>query len=434
MRTNHRFKVENPVVFKKSLLHWAAQFDEAVVLDSNAHSSAYGTYDVLVAVDAEEIIKTNSDKAFEQLSHFKKRLGDWVFGFFGYDLKNELESLDSKNHDGVAFEELFFFQPKRIIAITGKNAQFMYLESCDALVKSDFENIKNLPKADQSNTRCKTPKIRLRMHKDEYLSKISEVLGRIHRGDIYEVNICQEFFVETCEIDPVATFENLNRISAAPFASFLKWENNYALCASPERYLKRVGEKVISQPIKGTAGRNSNNKEDAQLRANLYNDPKERSENVMIVDLVRNDLSKKSKKGSVTVEELFGMYSFKQVHQMISTVTAKFDKKVDSLEIIKDTFPMGSMTGAPKIAAMKIIEEVEVSKRGLYSGAIGYFAPNDDFDFNVVIRSILYNAASGYVTFSVGSAITANSIPQKEYEECLLKAKAMRSVLESQGD
>lgn len=201
------------------------------------------------------------------------------------------------------------------------------------------------------------------------------------------------------------------------------------MSASPERFLKRNGTHVVSQPIKGTARRAENMEEDEGLKEALRTDEKERSENIMIVDLVRNDLSHYASKGSVIVEELCKIYTFEQVHQMISTITASVALEIDSVDLIKSVFPMGSMTGAPKIAAMQLIEKLESTKRGLYSGAIGYFAPNGDFDFNVVIRSILYNAEKQFVSFSVGSAITARSVPEKEYEECLLKAKAMRTVL-----
>lgn len=194
-----------------------------------------------------------------------------------------------------------------------------------------------------------------------------------------------------------------------------------------------MGQKVISQPIKGTAPRGNDEEDDQRIKKELSQDEKERSENIMITDLVRNDLSKSALKGSVQVEELCKPYTFKQVHQLISTVVSTVPKDKNSIELIKETFPMGSMTGAPKISAMKIIEDLEETKRGLYSAAVGYFDPNGDFDFNVVIRSILYNATKKYVSFSVGSAITAKSDPEKEYEECLLKAKAMRTVLEERG-
>ena len=201
------------------------------------------------------------------------------------------------------------------------------------------------------------------------------------------------------------------------------------MSASPERYLKKVGNQLISQPIKGTARRFADAVLDAQAKEQLSTDPKERSENIMIVDLVRNDLSRTAAKGSVQVEELCAIYSFEQVHQMISTITSEMLPEYKAVDALQTTFPMGSMTGAPKISAMQIIEQLEETKRGLYSGAVGYFTPEGDFDFNVVIRSILYNEQNQYVSFSVGSAITALSVPENEYEECLVKAKAMREVL-----
>ena len=257
------------------------------------------------------------------------------------------------------------------------------------------------------------------------------MLAHIHRGDIYEANFCQEFYAETAYIDPLETYKKLNAISKAPFATYFKNHKKYVLSASPERYLKKMEDLVISQPIKGTASRSENKIVDERLKIELQNNQKERSENIMIVDLVRNDLSHTANKGTVTVEELCEIYTFEQVHQMISTITSKVDAKIPPVHIIKTTFPMGSMTGAPKISAMQIIETLEETKRGLYSGSIGYFSPSGDFDFNVVIRSILYNAEKHYVSYSVGSAITSKSEPLKEYEECLTKAKAMKEVLEN---
>jgi len=257
------------------------------------------------------------------------------------------------------------------------------------------------------------------------------MLSHIHRGDIYEANFCQEFYAEEALIHPLEIYTKLNAISKTPFAAFLKFNDKYLLSASPERYIKKNGNKIISQPIKGTARRSTNHDEDQALKDELKHDDKERSENIMIVDLVRNDLSKTAKKGSVKVKALCKVHSFKQVHQMISTVVSKIKKDVHPVDVIQTTFPMGSMTGAPKISAMKIIEDLEETKRGLYSGAVGYFSPQGNFDFNVVIRSILYNVTEKYLSYSVGGAITAKSDPLKEYEECLVKAKAMRDVLEN---
>ncbi|MBT8294969.1 MAG: aminodeoxychorismate synthase component I, partial [Gramella sp.] len=268
-----------------------------------------------------------------------------------------------------------------------------------------------------------------RISKKEYILKIGQMLDHIHRGDIYEANFCQEFYAEEVDLDPFSIFRSLNEISTPPFAAYLKLENFNLISASPERYLRKRGSELLSQPIKGTARRAEDPEEDKEIAETLASDPKEQSENVMIVDLVRNDLSRIAKKGSVQVEELCKVYTFKQVHQLVSSVTAEIAKEIPPVEALRTSFPMGSMTGAPKISAMKIIENLEESKRGIYSGAVGYFTPDGDFDFNVVIRSILYNSENKYLSFSVGGAITAKSDPEKEYEECLLKAKAMREVL-----
>ncbi len=433
MRKTVSFRVSEVSKFKEALLEWAQQFDEVVWMDGNDHSDKYSSFDALLAVNGLTSIITDSENAFEKLREYQSETRDWLFGYLSYDLKNDVENLGSSNFDGLHFPDLFFFQPKKIIRITGNNAEFIYLNMVDDEIEPDFKIISRGSFVKEKQFTSSEPiRIKLRIFKDEYFMRIDRMLRHIHRGDIYEANFCQEFFAENTQIDPLHTYRNLNTISKAPFATFLKLNDKYLLSATPERYLKKIGKKVISQPIKGTAKRAEDSKADEALVAELKNNVKERAENIMIVDLVRNDLSKSAVKGSVIVEELCKVYTFEQVHQMISTISSKVEKDMNPVEIIKDTFPMGSMTGAPKVSAMKIIEELESFKRGLYSGAVGYFTPNNDFDFNVVIRSILYNATEKYVSYAVGGAITAKAIPEKEYEECLLKAKAMREVLEGE--
>ena len=430
MRISTTFTVSEIKKFKEDLLLWAQQFEEVVWLDGNRHNSKYSSFDALLAVDALTTIKTDSEKAFEKLREFQDRAKDYIFGYLSYDLKNDVERLSSKNHDGLGFAELFFFQPKKIIKINGNTVVFEYLRMVDDEIQSDFDLISGGIHEKESISVTENIKIKLRIFKDEYFKQVGKMLSHIHRGDIYEANFCQEFYAEDTQINPYKTYQKLNKISEAPFASFLKVYDQYLLSASPERYLRKEAGKLISQPIKGTSKRAKQPEEDDKLVNALKTDPKERAENIMIVDLVRNDLSKSALKGSVVVEELCEVYTFQQVHQMISTVVAQVPSGTNPVDVIKESFPMGSMTGAPKVSAMKIIEELEAFKRGLYSGAVGYFTPNGDFDFNVVIRSILYNASKKYVSYSVGGAITAKAIPEKEYEECLLKAKAMREVLE----
>jgi len=430
LRTKHIHTFEDIENFKNQLLTWAQQFDDVVWLDSNNYEQNYSSYDAVLAVDAFTSIQTDYFQGFVKLKEYYSTTKDWIFGYLTYDLKNDVEVLKSNNYDALGFPDLYFFQPKKLYLLKGNQVEIQYLNCVDDELEADLNTIKNI-KEEQSDSLCSDIKIKLRIHKDEYFDKVNTMLTHIHRGDIYEANFCQEFFAENTCINPLETYKKLNNISKPPFASFVKLEDKYVLCASPERYIKKEDDIIISQPIKGTAERSEGIAEDNQLKTDLLNDEKERSENIMIVDLVRNDLSKTALKGSVEVKELCKIYTFDQVHQMISTVTSKVDVKTHPIDIIKSTFPMGSMTGAPKISAMKIIEHLEETKRGVYSGAIGYFSPNGNFDFNVVIRSILYNATKKYVSYSVGGAITAKSIPLKEYEECLVKAKAMREVLEN---
>ncbi|TDE41666.1 anthranilate synthase component I family protein [Flavobacterium rhamnosiphilum] len=427
MRTSIYKSISDPKEFKQQLLFWSQQFREIIYLDSNDYPQNYSSYDCVLAVDAFTSIKTDYHNAFEDLKQYQQITKDWLFGYLSYDLKNDIEQLQSKNFDGLGFPDLYFFQPKKLFLLKGNQLEIKYLNICDDEVEEDFENIVESRKS-KVETEA-TIEIQQRILKENYLEKVSRILEHIHQGDIYEANFCMEFFAENAIIDPIEKFIKLNEISQPPFAVFFKNNNHFLLSATPERYLKKEGELIISQPIKGTAKRFSDPIEDENSRVDLALDPKERAENIMITDLVRNDLSRTAQKGSVEVQELCGIYSFLQVHQMISTVTSKLDVQYSAVDVLKTTFPMGSMTGAPKISAMKIIEKLEETKRGLYSGAVGYFAPNGDFDFNVVIRSILYNQEKKYVSFSVGSAITSQSIPEKEYEECLLKAKAMREVL-----
>lgn len=414
--------------FKNQLLHWANQYREVVFLDSNQYHKKYSSYDAVLAVDAFTSIKTDYENAFQDLYQYQNQTKDWLFGYLSYDLKNDTEALHSNNFDGLDFPDLFFFQPKKLFLIKENELEIQYLRLCDDEIDSDFEEILSIT----TNTHHPSSiTIKQRISKENYLSKVSKMLEHIHRGDIYEANFCMEFFAKNAQIEPLEIYQKLNAISEPPFAVYFKNNFQYLLSASPERYLRKEGLKVISQPIKGTARRSFDLEQDEQLKSDLAQNEKERSENIMIVDLVRNDLSHTATKGSVQVEELCQIYTFKQVHQMISTIVSEVENTTSPIEILRTSFPMGSMTGAPKISAMQIIEELEETKRGLYSGAVGYFTPNGDFDFNVVIRSILYNAQNQYLSFSVGSAVTSQAIPEMEYEECLLKAKAMFEVLQS---
>ncbi|MBL0736816.1 anthranilate synthase component I family protein [Flavobacterium sp. GN10] len=427
MRVSIRKNIANPKLFKEQLLSWAQQFREVVFLDSNSYPQQYSSFDCMLAVDAFTSLKTDYYNAFEDLKQYQQNTKDWLFGYLSYDLKNDIENLQSNNFDGLNFPDLFFFQPKKVFILKGNELEIQYLMLCDDEVEEDFNDIVESQKSKVESQ--ETIIIKQRISKELYVEKVNKMLHHIHIGDMYEANFCMEFYAENAVINPLEKFQKLNEISQAPFSVFFKNYKNYLLSASPERYLKKEAEKIISQPIKGTSKRFVDPIEDEKSKNILASDAKERAENIMITDLVRNDLSHTAQKGSVEVEELCGIYSFLQVHQMISTITSKLDPKYSAVDVLKTTFPMGSMTGAPKISVMEIVEKTEETKRGLYSGAVGYFTPEGDFDFNVVIRSILYNQENKYVSFSVGSAITSLSIPEREYEECLLKAKAMHEVL-----
>jgi len=352
----------------------------------------------------------------------------WKFGFITYDYKNQIEKLNSKHYDGVNFPERQFFTPQILFKISTNELEVLYDSKLYKLsdIKRIVSEINELPIQEDA---LQEIKVVPRISRENYLNTVNELKKHIQLGDIYELNYCQEYFAEGVVINPTAIYLALNKKSPTPYSCFVKSDDNYLMSATPERFIQKSGEHIISQPIKGTVKRGVNIEEDELLKRQLFNDVKERSENVMIVDLVRNDLSKIAKKGSVKVDELCGIYTFPQVHQMISTVSGEVEASVPFDEIIKATFPMGSMTGAPKIKAMELIEQYEKTKRGLYAGTVGYINPTGDFDFNVVIRSLQYNKKESYLSFIVGGAITALSDPEKEYEECMLKAKAMLEIL-----
>jgi para-aminobenzoate synthetase component I len=429
LRDHKQITLHSVEGFKTQLLAWAQQFEDIVWLDSNQYLQPHSSYDSILAVDAFTGIQTDSVNGFQKLKEYQSMTNDWIFGYLSYDLKNDMEPLRSQNFDGLNFPDLCFFQPKRLFLFKEDKLTIRYLNVVSEEVDADLKSIETFS-VQNSSSHKNNIQIESRISKNQYIKQVSTLLSHIHRGDIYEANFCQEFYAHA-DIHSLETYFKLNKISQPPFATFLKTGDKFLLSSSPERYLKKVGLEIMSQPIKGTTRRSEHLDEDADLKTILESDPKERSENIMIVDLVRNDLSKIAQKGTVNVTELCQIYSFKQVHHMISTVQAKALPTISPVDIIAATFPMGSMTGAPKISAMNIIEALEATKRGLYSGTVGYFTPEGDFDFNVVIRSILYNASKSYVSFSVGSAITSKSIPENEYEECLVKAKAMRSVLEN---
>ncbi|MES2448158.1 MAG: anthranilate synthase component I family protein [Bacteroidota bacterium] len=408
-------------IFKQKALQFASSFEVFCCLDSNNYKDQYSNYDCLIAFGSKEELNVRYGDAFEKLKSFYEAQKDWMFGLLSYELKNEVEDLKTNHTDQLDFPDLYFFVPEYLIAIQDDD---IHLLKGDQDVINIINNINLIDELPDHKV-----KIEHRFTKKEYIATVEKLQNHIKRGDIYEVNFCQEFFAANAEIDPLCTFQELNQLSPTPFAGFFKIYNKYILSATPERFLCKRSNKLISQPIKGTAKRSLNLEEDELIKSKLKSSIKEQAENVMIVDLVRNDLTKSAIKGTVKVDELFGIYTFPQVHQMISTISCELNPEIHFIDAIKNTFPMGSMTGAPKIKAMELIDEHEKSKRGAFSGSFGCISPDGDFDFNVIIRTILYNETSKYLSFQVGGAITYAAVAEDEYEECLLKASAIMKVL-----
>ncbi|WP_439882984.1 anthranilate synthase component I family protein [Pontibacter sp. MBLB2868] len=410
--------------FRLKALNWAAQYPLVAYYQNNAIPYPHHGFQHLLAVSAGKPLPLNQQESFESLRNEIRKQDSLLCGYLSYDLKNQVEKLSSHNSDAIGFPLISFFRPEIHIyinsssiniTVTGTTTQSVI----NAILATPLPETEKLP----------TLKVKQRVSPEQYIGNVEKIRKHILEGNVYELNYCIEFYAESVEISPLPLYLALNEASPTPFSGFLKLEDKYLLCASPERFLKKSGDKLISQPIKGTIRRGTTPEEDAALQDQLRHDEKELAENMMIVDLVRNDLSRACATGTVQVEEMFGIYGFRQVSQMISTITGNLKPDQDLVDALQCTFPMGSMTGAPKISAMQLIEELEDTRRGLYSGAFGYITENQDCDFNVVIRSLQYNASQKYLSFMVGSAITYDSEPKQEYAECLLKAKAILQVL-----
>ena len=411
---------------KEQMLNWVNRFSIFCLLDNHRYQIEPHTLECILAAGVKRQFLSQAGNAFQNFQSFLTEKKSWLFGHLGYDLKNEIEVLTSSHHDYVKFPDMFFFEPEIIIRLTENKINIEGVDNAGKI----YQEIHSMPLSGSQTPVSTKVSIQERIPKKEYISIINKLKDHILRGDCYEINFCQDFFAENVVIDPLVVYKKLSTVSPNPFSALYKLDEKYLVCASPERYLKKQGNKILSQPIKGTSSRFlPDRKRDEISKVELHRSEKDRSENVMVVDLVRNDLSRICKEGKVSVDELYGIYSFPQVHQMISTISGELRDEITFTEIIKSTFPMGSMTGAPKKRVMELIEQYEKTKRGIFSGALGYIDPAGDFDFNVVIRSILYNAGRKYLSFQAGSGITFYSDTDKEYEECLLKAEAIRNVL-----
>ncbi len=419
-------------LFERKLYGMASQYSYAAVLTDkypfyNGHAQQYHEFDLLAGFDALELLQGDMDT----LERGAAGLNDWLLGYFSYNMADQLEpGLFSKTSDvNFDFGPLSFFRPRFLIRKQGSNWYLGYNSRVDTPASGHlFLAEVNAFPTDESPLALSRLVFKERVSRSQYLDAVSKLKQHILRGDIYEINYCFELFSEEAAIDPVAVFDRLMRISPMPFGVFYKQNDSYLLGASPERFLRKRGARVLSQPMKGTVKRGRHAGEDLQVMREFSASEKERAENIMIADLVRNDLSRVAARGTVRVDELCGIFSYPGLYQMVSTVSAQMHPDAVWLAPVKAAFPMGSMTGAPKIKAMQLIDQYELTPRGLYSGAVGYITPELDYDFNVVIRSFLYNEATKYLSYSVGSAITAGCNPEEEYRECQLKAQVLKEM------
>jgi para-aminobenzoate synthetase component 1 len=394
---------------------WLRQQPMAVILNGNDYTYPQQPFPLQMAGGSKSIpVGENWQDAFT-----KKDPASWYFGYLGYDLKGRAE--DESREAFIGFPERGLFEAD---AVFEKKGDFVQLHSADP--ESLFTEVQNLPEyhpRDLPEFQPFHPKV----NKEAYLNNVEKVKQLIREGYIYELNLCQYFESHTAP-DGLDFYLRLNHLFPMPFSGWFKSGELEIASASPERFLRKTGNELISQPIKGTAARGRNEEEDLQNREMLFHSEKERAENMMIVDLVRNDLAKVSRIGSTTVEEMFGIYAFPTVFQMISTVRSVKAADKSMADVLDSAFPMGSMTGAPKLEVIKQIRSLEPVCRGAYSGALGFIRPDGDFDFNVLIRSLFINQEKNLCGFAVGSAITIDSDAEEEWAECMTKAAAVLRV------
>jgi para-aminobenzoate synthetase component 1 len=383
--------------------------------------------DALLAVGVEDafVVEHGQTVDWSALDAWLKSANDWIFGWIGYDARHALHRFNGEKLVSSSMPTVLLIRPLHVAQI---------LNAAPRMVKGEWNSTWNhwltsdAASSDQSNHHEGLELLPV-VSEEEYRIHANDLMHHIQIGNVYEANYCIDFNAHQTLRDCEATWKKLNALTQAPFAGYAQCGPWHLLCASPERYLKREGNRVMSQPIKGTKRRGVSSDEDERLKSELHNSRKERAENVMIVDLVRNDLSRCAKRGSVRVDELFGVHTFPTVHHLMSTISCEVEDSCSFVDLLMATFPMGSMTGAPKISAMEWIGRNEKTSRGLYSGTLGYIEPNGDFDFNVVIRSIQYDAQASSVSCNVGGAITALSDIEAEFEECKLKAAAVLNAL-----
>jgi para-aminobenzoate synthetase component I len=408
--------------FMYECLAGLTQSDPLFVLDSRGwEADSLSRYEWLIAWSDREALDISIDDPdpFGQMSDFySKHQGEWMFVFLSYDLKNSLEKLPAPRPERISFGAARVVVPK--FTITCRRHKEGYL------VEGDIDAISDLTPPSGTFS-CDSIEY---INEAQYHRAFDRMQQHIQRGDIFEANLCMEFSADKAVIDPFHFFGLLGEASPSPFSCLLRKGEQFLLSASPERFIQGHNGLAVSQPMKGTARRSPDAAIDEQFRLSLLNSEKERAENIMIVDLVRNDLGRSAQDAAVWVEDLCKVLPYPGVWQMISTVCCNPRPGLSPFDIIKNAFPMGSMTGAPKVRAMEIIDELEGFARGLFSGSVGYINPSGEYDFNVIIRSLQYDRQTSKISFAAGGAITSGSEAEGEYRECLLKASTLASLLQ----
>jgi para-aminobenzoate synthetase component I len=360
-------------------------------------------------------------------------------GYISYDMGRFIEDLPVKAKDDLQIPECYFaFYDILVISDNLKNENYILStgfpettvngrmqRACGRLdaLKRKLKIINN--KSDKPVRKAAdtlTVNIRSNFSRQEYLKAVKQAKQYIIEGDIFEVNLSQRFEADLT-VSPYRLYRSLRQINPAPFAAYLSFPEVIIISSSPERFLKLSGDMVETRPIKGTIRRGSNRKEDEENAEYLRNSLKDNAENIMIVDLERNDLGRVCRYGSVKVRELAALEKYPTVFHLTSTIEGRLRDGVSRIDLLKATFPGGSITGAPKIRAMEIIEELEPSRRGVYTGSIGYFSFDGDFDFNIAIRTMVVK--DGKIYFQTGGAVVFDSDPEEEYRETLDKADAL---------
>lgn len=425
-RVEEVFPLPEDRMFREKLLTWASGFSHYAFLDSCANMP-YGeaAYDLMVGAGCAQFVTASADTGFEKVKAFRNTHKDWILGYFGYAMKNGVEDLPDSDKSTVPVPDTLFFIPGILVLVKGAQLTISVKDGNPALIYA------NILGADAKASSGEGYDISLYpcTSKEDYIGTVDVIRNHIIEGDIYEMNYCQEFRGKADKLDPVELFSKATSSALAPFSVLFRWEDIFLVSLSPERFLRFQEGKVYAYPIKGTTPRGEDPETDMRNLEELAASEKNRAENIMITDLMRNDLTRYALTGSICADELCRVYSFPQVYQMVSKVSAELLPDTDPIDVVRNAFPMGSMTGAPKVRVMQLIDELEDTARGLYSGSFGYFAPNGEADLNVVIRSILYHAGSGMVSVHAGGAIVFDSDPEEEYKECLLKINVLLHLL-----